>query len=119
MLNLVPALAGLLSLGGLASAASSSAASYKVQTPPLTTDWTFNLGTNPWTEYPRPQMVRDKWQNLNGIWSYKNASAEDVKKVPTGDLGTAIMVPSCIESALSGECSVLNDEQSCEERNNR
>ena len=21
-------------------------------------------------EYPRPQMVRDEWQNLNGLWDY-------------------------------------------------
>ena len=25
---------------------------------------------NVWAEYPRPQMTRDKWQTLNGLWSY-------------------------------------------------
>lgn len=24
--------------------------------------------TEVWTQYPRPQMVRDNWQSLNGIW---------------------------------------------------
>lgn len=23
-----------------------------------------------WQEYPRPQMVRENWQNLNGLWRY-------------------------------------------------
>ncbi len=23
---------------------------------------------NVWTEYPRPQMTRDKWLTLNGLW---------------------------------------------------
>ncbi|WP_227686934.1 hypothetical protein [Spirosoma arboris] len=25
---------------------------------------------NAWREYPRPQMVRQQWQNLNGMWEY-------------------------------------------------
>ena len=25
---------------------------------------------NAWPEYPRPQMARKEWQNLNGLWSY-------------------------------------------------
>ncbi|MDP6718194.1 MAG: hypothetical protein QGF59_06060, partial [Pirellulaceae bacterium] len=25
---------------------------------------------NAWREYPRPQMVRKQWQNLNGLWNY-------------------------------------------------
>src|SRR4051812_35736231 len=24
----------------------------------------------PLPEYPRPQLVREKWQNLNGLWNY-------------------------------------------------
>ncbi|ORX35972.1 family 2 glycoside hydrolase [Kockovaella imperatae] len=110
MLSLLAAVAGLalpqLALGGEYS----SASSYKVQTPPLTTDWTYNVGTDPWTEYPRPQLVRDRWQSLNGIWSYKNASASDLHRVPSGDLGQAIMIPSCIESALSGVMTPLDEQ---------
>ena len=25
---------------------------------------------NAWREYPRPQMARDAWLNLNGLWEY-------------------------------------------------
>ena len=25
---------------------------------------------NVWAEYPRPQMVRPEWANLNGLWQY-------------------------------------------------
>ena len=25
---------------------------------------------NVWSEYPRPQMVRSNWKNLNGLWDY-------------------------------------------------
>ena len=31
---------------------------------------------NAWTEYPRPEMVREDWQNLNGSWDYAVTSAE-------------------------------------------
>ena len=82
----------------------SASTEYSVKKPPLTTDWTYTVGTDPWTEYPRPQMSRDRWQSLNGLWSYKNASSlNDVAHPPTGDLGAAVMIPSCLESALSGE----------------
>ncbi|WVW82312.1 hypothetical protein I302_104318 [Kwoniella bestiolae CBS 10118] len=79
---------------------------YKLQTPPLTTDWTEKVGTDPWVEYPRPQQVREQWQSLNGIWRYQKAnSSEDIGIVPRNvgqDWGRAVMVPSCIESGLSG-----------------
>ncbi len=54
---------------------------------------------NAWTEYPRPQMKRTDWQNLNGLWQYaithKDAAA------PLKYEGE-ILVPFCAESALSG-----------------
>ncbi|ODN84559.1 hypothetical protein L202_00486 [Cryptococcus amylolentus CBS 6039] len=83
-----------------------SSSGYSVKTPPLSTDWTDKVGTDPWTEYPRPQQVRDKWQSLNGIWRYEAASSlDDVHSPPTGkgeSFGAPIMIPSCLESALSG-----------------
>ena len=38
----------------------------------LPTPWTAEaLATKvPFPEYPRPQMVRYKWLNLNGMWDY-------------------------------------------------
>lgn len=78
---------------------------YAVQTPPLTTNWTYTVGTNPWPEYPRPQLQRSEWQNLNGIWQYQNASSLDASlSAPFGQvLQNEILVPSCVESGLSGK----------------
>ena len=36
----------------------------------LMTKWAAQVSPNPLPEYPRPQLVRDEWQNLNGLWSY-------------------------------------------------
>jgi hypothetical protein len=52
-------------------------------------------------EYPRPQMVRKAWQNLNGLWQYAMAEAEQAPPVGRELEGT-ILVPFPIESALSG-----------------
>lgn len=50
-------------------------------------------------EYPRPQMVRDAWQNLNGLWDYSIADKTDDQ--PTKFDGE-ILVPFPVESLLSG-----------------
>ncbi|OQE27570.1 hypothetical protein PENSTE_c004G00992 [Penicillium steckii] len=77
---------------------------YSVKQPPLTTPWTDKVGTEPWPEYPRPQLQRPKWQNLNGVWSYQNASNLDAVQTPPfgQQLGRKVLVPSCLESGLSG-----------------
>lgn len=52
---------------------------------------------NALNEYPRPQMIRNKWKNLNGLWDYiilKEGS------IPTSYKGK-ILVPFPIESKLS------------------
>ncbi|WP_332910626.1 sugar-binding domain-containing protein [Algoriphagus boritolerans] len=55
--------------------------------------------TNPHPEYPEPQLVREKWQSLNGQWDFailpKGSSPE------TGFAGK-ITVPFPVESFLSG-----------------
>lgn len=78
---------------------------YALKQPPLTTPWTDKVGTDPWPEYPRPQMQRSAWQNLNGVWQYRNASGlSEVSNPPFGqDLGQEVLVPSCLESGLSGK----------------
>ncbi|RWA07227.1 hypothetical protein EKO27_g7881 [Xylaria grammica] len=83
----------LLALISLAS----SALGYEVKTPPLDTDWTYKVGTDPWPEYPRPQLQRSRWQSLNGIWQWGEGTSESAYPQ-----GTDVLVPSCIESALSG-----------------
>ncbi|MGN6181853.1 MAG: glycoside hydrolase family 2 protein [Mucilaginibacter sp.] len=66
----------------------------------ITTPWAEKVDPKaPLPEYPRPQMTRGNWQNLNGLWSYAI-----VPKAPTGPAkyDGKILVPFAIESALSG-----------------
>ena len=53
----------------------------------------------PWPEYPRPQMVRGRWLNLNGPWEYALV-ARDAARPEAFD--GEILVPFPIESSLSG-----------------
>nr|WP_144029054.1 PA14 domain-containing protein [Paenibacillus rigui] len=58
-------------------------------------------------EYPRPQLVRSQWQNLNGEWEFQSAKSGEV--VPTGQtLKEKIVVPFAAESILSGIHRVEN-----------
>ena len=34
---------------------------------------------NAWQEYPRPQLVRNDWINLNGLWEYAIRPVEEKK----------------------------------------
>ena len=69
---------------------------------PLMTDWAQQVNpTNVFPEYPRPQMVRSNWLNLNGVWQFQPGQSND--PVPTGaNLAGLILVPFPMESALSG-----------------
>ena len=51
------------------------------------------LAGTPWTVYPRPQMKRGSYVNLNGMWDFSGEDSERFR---------AIQVPFCPESALSG-----------------
>jgi beta-galactosidase/beta-glucuronidase len=53
----------------------------------------------PLTEYPRPQLMRDRWTNLNGIWSYAVTAPESGDPA---DFPGQILVPFPVESSLSG-----------------
>jgi hypothetical protein len=67
---------------------------------PLTTRWTKDVSPDRvWPEYPRPQMVREKWRNLNGVWSYAIRPEDDGEP---SEWDGEILVPFAVESALSG-----------------
>jgi hypothetical protein len=78
------------------------AAAWKPAEGPLMTRWAKDVSPdNALVEYPRPQMVRPQWTNLNGLWQWAEAAAGD--EPPVGkDLAGQILVPFPIESALSG-----------------
>ncbi|MFI4862467.1 MAG: sugar-binding domain-containing protein [Phycisphaerales bacterium JB063] len=83
----------------LAGAPMANAQSWAPAPGPLTTPWTEAVDpTNPLPEYPRPQMVRGQWQNLNGLWDYEVVSGD---ARPEG-FADQILVPFALESMLSG-----------------
>lgn len=84
---------------------SNNITSYTLKEGPLNTEWTKQVGLSPWPQYPRPQLKRKAWLNLNGIWEFKVAkSSFDLDSPPFGGVGfdRQILVPFCVESALSG-----------------
>ncbi|RAH83182.1 hydrolase [Aspergillus japonicus CBS 114.51] len=92
------------SIGSIQHLSTRQTTKYAVKQPPLTTNWTDQVGTNPWPEYPRPQRQRSDWKNLNGIWQYQAATSLDaVHSPPFGQaLAQEVLIPSCLESGLSG-----------------
>ncbi|MTD57547.1 LamG-like jellyroll fold domain-containing protein [Amycolatopsis pithecellobii] len=101
---MVTAAAFAVALLGFAVPAASAAPAPQWQrlTPPLSTPWTGQVSPgNALPEYPRPQLTRDRWQNLNGVWEF--AAAGPGEAPPVGrDLAERILVPYPVESALSG-----------------
>lgn len=66
----------------------------------LATRWSKDVNpANALKEYPRPQMVRPSWENLNGLWNY--AITKKDAEQPAAFEGK-ILVPYPVESALSG-----------------
>ncbi|WP_128548495.1 glycoside hydrolase family 2 protein [Larkinella soli] len=63
---------------------------------------------NAWREYPRPEMTRPDWQNLNGMWDY--AILPKTAPAPSRFDGQ-ILVPFCVESALSRVGKPLKPDQ--------
>lgn len=67
---------------------------------PLKTRWTAQVSPeNAHAEYPRPQLVRPEWMNLNGLWDFAIAPMSEPSPVK---FQTQILVPFPVESALSG-----------------
>lgn len=74
---------------------------------PLMTRWAAEVNpTNAHPEYPRPQLVREAWLNLNGLWDYAITS---VGAAPPAKFSGQILVPFPLESALSGVMQRLGE----------
>ena len=85
--------------------------SVQAQAPPtkLRTKWAAEVTpAKVLPEYPRPQMVRANWTNLNGEWEY--AVADKAAARPQTFSGH-ILVPFAIQSQLSGVATAVTDQQ--------
>ncbi|MER2137236.1 MAG: sugar-binding domain-containing protein, partial [Arthrobacter sp.] len=60
-------------------------------------------------EYPRPQLVRGNWRNLNGFWDYAITSSSRTGTPPSWD--GRILVPFSPEAPLSGVERQLQPDQ--------
>ncbi len=105
--RLVPALAAgvVLSLAGGLQAQ----ADWQRAGEPMLTSWGRKVKPDSvWSEYPRPQLVRAAWTNLNGLWSYAVAGKEET---PPRQWAGNILVPFCPESNLSGVGRLIEPDQ--------
>lgn len=83
---------------------------WKPVTGKIMSEWASSVKADqPLPEYPRPQLVRDSWQNLNGLWNYAIAPGR-LGSIPQTFEGQ-ILVPYPIESALSGVGKEVGKEQ--------
>ncbi|MFJ6700609.1 AbfB domain-containing protein [Streptomyces sp. NPDC091272] len=88
---------GLVVAGGSAQAAPLA---WTPKPSPMTTPWTNQVSVdNPLPEYPRPQLTRPDWANLNGIWDFAVTGADAGQPASFAE---QIRVPFAAESALSG-----------------
>ncbi|MDZ7374309.1 MAG: PA14 domain-containing protein [candidate division KSB1 bacterium] len=77
-----------------------SGSNWKPAPSPLLTRWGKKVSPdNVWREYPRPQMMRGDWLNLNGLWQLAIVSREAPRPA---SFPLEVLVPFPVESALSG-----------------
>ena len=82
-------------------------AQWKPAEGPMTTRWAKDVSPDRvHPEYPRPQMVRPDWQNLNGLWDY---AIRPKKEDRPAELDGQILVPFPVESALSGVMKTVGE----------
>ena len=90
----------LIALTAILATALPASAQWHIAGDKIRTQWAEQVTPdNVWQEYPRPQMVRPEWANLNGLWHYAITKSSATK--PTQFDGE-ILVPFAVESALSG-----------------
>jgi len=84
-------------------------AQWQPQGDKLKTPWAEKVDpNNTLPEYPRPQMVRGDWMNLNGLWDYgiKPIGAQEPEK-----MDGQILIPFAVESSLSGVQKSLTEKE--------
>src|SRR5436305_9896127 len=75
----------------------------------INTPWTSQVrAAHALPEYPRPQMVRKRWTNLNGLWDY---TVQPKDKDRPKQFEGKILVPFPLESSLSGVKQALTPNQ--------
>src|ERR1700730_1902065 len=73
---------------------------WKMQPLEIPTKWAPTVSpTNVLPEYPRHQLVRQNWRDLNGLWDY---SITTTAAGQPSKYDGSILVPYPLESALSG-----------------
>ncbi|RIA46870.1 glycosyl hydrolase family 2 [Hephaestia caeni] len=93
------ALLAMSAAGAAASAQTPATQASPIPATELMTRWGKAVTPdNAWRSYPRPQLQRTRWQNLNGLWDY--AIAPKAAPLPARMDGQ-VLVPFPIESKLS------------------
>jgi hypothetical protein len=81
---------------------------WKIAENPIVTKWSQDVDPlKPWLQYPRPDMVRNAWINLNGLWDY----AITQKGIKPEKWDGSILVPYPVESAISGVRKRVSENQ--------
>ncbi len=90
----------ILSFALVVAATLSASAQWQIAGDRIRTSWAEQVtADNVLSEYPRPQMERSEWLNLNGLWNY--AITPTSSAMPSTFDGE-ILVPFAVESAMSG-----------------
>jgi len=82
MRRLIAAIASMIvAISATGATAQTQRTDDKVYTSDLVTKWGREVTPdNAWRSYPRPQLKRERWLNLNGLWDY--AIAKDSATQP-------------------------------------
>lgn len=84
-----------------------TAGAYQLVGEHIRSPWAETIDVNHvWNEYPRPLMQRDNWLNLNGLWDY---AITPLQQAEPATWDGEILVPFCVESALSGVGKSLDE----------
>ena len=99
----------LLAIMLFAVGISTAQAEWKIAGNKIRTEWAEKVDpANVLPEYPRPQLVRSAWQNLNGLWNY---AITEINAAEPSVFDGEILVPFALESALSGVQKPLTEKQ--------